>query len=309
MRSFRSQKSILGYRRGITATESSIVLMAIVVVLTIAGFATSNKLRLVYEKIAQLQPATAPDQPVTTATPAATSSPLFESLVKLARDDFYELALVAGLLILCVVLGYYAFRWKRKPTQLSLYEDEVVDETQLTTLPTALFEKRQKLFRRLTCLAEAGDLHDVRVRLLMSLAPNTVLPTTPVAEIVRSMQEHRFRHILVADEAQNLMGIISDRDVSRREGTTAEEIMTARITVVDPDSEVIPAVTTMLNLGVSALPVVSNGKLVGILTTTDIMLIMQCMILIGHRQAEELAIAASQHGPLEKSVPVAPGVA
>ena len=309
MGTIRSKKTMFASRRGITATETSIVIVAIIVVLAIGGIATSNKLRLVYEKIAHLQPATAPDRSVTTAVPAVAGSPVFESLLKLAREDSSELALVAGLMMLCGVLGYFAFRVKRKPTQLSLYDDDTADETQLTTLPHALFEKRQKLFRRLSCLAEAGDLHDVRVRLLMSLVPNTVLPTTPVAEIAHSMQEHRFRHILVADEAQNLMGIISDRDVSRREGSTAEEIMTARLTVVDPESEVIPAVTTMLNLGISALPIVSDGKLVGILTTTDIMLIMQCLLLIGHRQAEELAIAANQNGPLVKSAPVESGIA
>jgi CBS domain-containing protein len=293
-------------RRGVSTTELATVLALIIAIIAIAALTTSNKMQLVFAKVGELQGQTPPHP---SAKPTATEIPIAPSatasFLSQVHEDFYDLALVAGLMILCVVLANYAFRKpRRKPTPLSLHNDSV-DETQLATLPHALFEKRQKLFRRLSCLAEAGELHDVRVKHIMSLIPSTVLPTTEVTEIAQSMQEHRFRHILVADESQNLMGIISDRDVGQREGNTAEEIMSERITVVDPDCEAISAVTTMMNRGISALPVVVERKLVGILTTTDIMLIMQCLVLMGHREegvatsmAAESAIGNPPAAPL-----------
>lgn len=261
-------------------------------------------MQAVFSQVATLEPTNNANTPVQreTVTPSTTAS---ETLRKLAEEDFYELALMAGMLILCIVLAYYAFRKKPyRHHELSLYDDSI-DESQLTTLPQALFEKRQKLFRRLACLAENGELHQVRVKHIMSLVPSTASSETPVAEIAAAMHEHRFRHMLVTDAAQNLLGLISDRDIGKREGETAGEIMSIRLTVVTPECEAIPAVTTMMNRGISSLPVVDEGKLVGILTTTDIMLIMQCLVLLGHRKDGETPALDQPQIP-RKSVPAAP---
>ncbi len=41
----------------------------------------------------------------------------------------------------------------------------------------------------------------------------------------------------------------------------------------------------MINHGISALPVLENEKLEGILTTTDLTLVLQCLLLLAKRDA------------------------
>ena len=86
-----------------------------------------------------------------------------------------------------------------------------------------------------------------------------------------------------------MLGVISDRDLTQRVGRYARDIMSAKILSAAPETELIPAVTMMMNRGISALPVLQQGKPIGILTTTDVMLVLQCLMLI--KQRDELATA------------------
>jgi acetoin utilization protein AcuB len=110
---------------------------------------------------------------------------------------------------------------------------------------------------------------------------------TTLPEILRLLEPRGFRHVPVVDGGA-LVGIISDRDVkgamvsaaTSTEGRerdrllgrlTAGEIMTRTVTTVAPMFAVEEAARLMVTQKISALPVTEGGRLVGIVTETDVL--------------------------------------
>jgi len=142
---------------------------------------------------------------------------------------------------------------------------------------------------------EAGNSHSVssapppagleafsvpmRVSQVMTREVMTLRPEQSFYEAVTLMAHRSFRHLLVVDAESRLRGVISDRDVLRALARTQDwnsgsvrEIMTSEPVTVAPDSPISAAVKAMLAARVNCLPVVeADGKVCGILTSTDVM--------------------------------------
>jgi acetoin utilization protein AcuB len=125
----------------------------------------------------------------------------------------------------------------------------------------------------------------MRVRELMTAKPITVDPQTPMLEARKRMLEERIRHLVVIDDAR-VVGIVTDRDVRLNlpspatslsvweinyllAGVTVGGVMTTSVIVVDPDRLVAEAARIMMDHKIGALPVVEEGRLVGIVTESD----------------------------------------
>ena len=67
-----------------------------------------------------------------------------------------------------------------------------------------------------------------------------------------------------------LVGIVSSQDLSR-DGWTVVDIMTPRPTCVEPTLEVAKAAAKMASMKISCMPVVTHGRLVGIVTSFDLL--------------------------------------
>jgi acetoin utilization protein AcuB len=111
----------------------------------------------------------------------------------------------------------------------------------------------------------------------MRTDPPTITPDTTLEEILEIAWHRGIRHLLVM-EGRKLVGIVSDRDLKRaltgeavrvRSGTTAREIMTATVITVAPTTTLENACDTMMQEAISALPVVDDGVLRGLITETD----------------------------------------
>ena len=116
----------------------------------------------------------------------------------------------------------------------------------------------------------------------------TVTPDTRLPQVLRLLQPRGFRHVPVVDNGA-LVGIISDRDVKQamvslggsgaagpalehaHERLTAAEIMSRAVTTVAPVFSVEEAARLMTTQRISALPVTEGGRLVGIVTETDVL--------------------------------------
>lgn len=113
-------------------------------------------------------------------------------------------------------------------------------------------------------------------------------PETRLDEVLRLLQRRGVRHVPVLhDEA--LVGIISDRDMKsvlpqfigspfeagdgRTPRLTAGDIMTKHVLTVDPMALVEDAARVMVEQRIGAMPVIREGRLVGILTETDVLLL------------------------------------
>ena len=125
------------------------------------------------------------------------------------------------------------------------------------------------------------------VREIMMGSPVTLKPedTLDLANDVISLG--RIRHIPVVDAGQ-LVGLLSERDLMgaaanrifglRQKSKSAllksvliREVMKKRVITVTPETSIEDAAHLMADKKIGCLPVVSDGAIVGLMTTTDIL--------------------------------------
>jgi acetoin utilization protein AcuB len=144
--------------------------------------------------------------------------------------------------------------------------------------PDAIAEKRQRILTALRINATSLETDDLAVEHIMSTSLSTVVPDSQFSEIKKKMARQKLRHLLVVEPDGRLVGIISDRDVLRRNGIFAKQVMTTSPLSAAPQTKVRHAVNIMLTRRISCLPIVDDEKPVGILTTTDIMMAFQSVL-------------------------------
>ena len=130
---------------------------------------------------------------------------------------------------------------------------------------------------------------------LMSRELITVGPQDSVEGAVKLLRRRGVRHLLVMKKGR-LVGIISDRDIKRAldprqtrkklmdigglyflmEPILVEEIMTSDPVTVAPGASAAHAAFIMVQRRFGALPVVENGRTVGIVTETDLLRHFAC---------------------------------
>ena len=113
---------------------------------------------------------------------------------------------------------------------------------------------------------------------IMTRAVLTVRPSTTLAEALQIARKRGIRHLPVLDDDDHLVGIVSDRDLKRAMGRSDYEdarmgaIMTSAVLhTAAPTFTVEDAARIMVTERISALPVTADGRLVGLVTETDIL--------------------------------------
>ncbi len=121
---------------------------------------------------------------------------------------------------------------------------------------------------------------------LMTVAPHTVTPQTPLREVINLMQEEECRQFPVVNANGDLVGIVTDRDIrlilnspivlherwqdeALLDTMTVESCMTPHPLTVSPETPAYHAAEMLSAYKFGALPVLDNGRLVGIITVTD----------------------------------------
>lgn len=124
--------------------------------------------------------------------------------------------------------------------------------------------------------ARVGDLSTLKVSDLMARNPVTIAPDAPVTEAARLMRDKHISSLCVT-EGGALLGILTTRDLTGRvlaEGlagdTPVARVMTADPQVLAPDDLGSDILHTMLERRIGHLPVVRDGKVVGVITQTDL---------------------------------------
>jgi acetoin utilization protein AcuB len=109
---------------------------------------------------------------------------------------------------------------------------------------------------------------------LMTYVAATVSSHDTLQTAADLMKNGGFRRVPVVDEGK-LVGIVSDRDVREHSGylelTRVTAAMTADPQTVTPKMSVEDAARLMIEHKIGGLPVVEDGKLVGMITTTDVL--------------------------------------
>jgi CBS domain-containing protein len=130
-------------------------------------------------------------------------------------------------------------------------------------------------------LREAGGwrLNYLTVEQVMTTALFTVHEDELVDMVAFLMDQKQIRHVLVEDDAHSLVGLVSYRSVLRlmaegfdssvEETPPVKAIMERNPLSIAPETSTRDAIGLMRSHKVSCLPVVSEGKLVGIISERD----------------------------------------
>jgi CBS domain-containing protein len=135
----------------------------------------------------------------------------------------------------------------------------------------------------LATLDEAGAWTEtyVRVEQYMNTRPVTVLEDDPVDLAAFVMDREGIRHLPVEDRSHRLVGILSYRGLLRSlaqrgqldlgEVISVREVMDRDLVSVTPETSTLDAIELMRSRKVACLPVVQEGRLVGLVSERDFM--------------------------------------
>ena len=105
----------------------------------------------------------------------------------------------------------------------------------------------------------------------------TISPDATVRELVALLAEHNIGALIVSTDGTSVDGIVSERDVVRRlndedsvlDGSVSG-IMTTVVETAEPDSLLEDLMKTMTDRRIRHVPVISQGKLTGIISIGDV---------------------------------------
>ena len=121
---------------------------------------------------------------------------------------------------------------------------------------------------------------------LMTSSVITMRPSSDLEEVYERMAEEHIRHVPIVDRDGDLVGLVTERDLTRRalgsqlemplsfqqdllHGRKVREIMSTEVDTAEPDQSLKEAAVQLLENKVGCLPVVEGRHVVGILTEAD----------------------------------------
>lgn len=117
-----------------------------------------------------------------------------------------------------------------------------------------------------------------KVYQIMSTDPQTVHEHDLVELVQKIMKWRGFHHVPVENEAGECIGIITStnlKEAAEKYGSFgnmfASEVMRRDVITIDPNAEIQEAKDLMITKGIGALPVIYQGKLVGVITKFDLL--------------------------------------
>ena len=107
---------------------------------------------------------------------------------------------------------------------------------------------------------------------IMSKPLLTVDAKAPVPEATEFMRLKGVHHLAVTDEGR-IRGIVSQRDLSRAsaQATTVAEVMASPVVTATPRATIRQAANLLRGRAIGCLPVVDDGRPVGIVTVSDVL--------------------------------------
>lgn len=118
----------------------------------------------------------------------------------------------------------------------------------------------------------------MKIREVMTSPAIRIQPEEPVTVAARTLEHYNIGALPVCGGDGRLKGLVTDRDIVTRclaanqnpGQTSVGRIMTAGVRTVTPDTETEEAAKLMGQLQVRRLPVVENGKLLGMVSLGDL---------------------------------------
>jgi predicted transcriptional regulator/Flp pilus assembly pilin Flp len=155
-------------------------------------------------------------------------------------------------------------------------------------LEAQFIAKRQQILqvldRELWCVFDGRII----VQDILTECPTTVRPDATRERVQATLESEHIHQVLVVDMQGQLQGVVSDRDCLTSKGKTAAEMMQRSPETVAKTLPVTSAISLMLDRRISSLPVVEEGRVVGIVTSSDMLMTLQCCIQLLQRLANTM---------------------
>ena len=108
------------------------------------------------------------------------------------------------------------------------------------------------------------------VSAIMSNQIVTAKPSMPMRDLADLLAFHRVSGVPVVDADDRLVGVVSEADVISRVGQTVGDMMSREVVSVPESASVAQAATLMAERHVRRVPVVRDGRVVGIVSRGDV---------------------------------------
>lgn len=136
----------------------------------------------------------------------------------------------------------------------------------------------------------------------------TVRASDALTQVDDLMKTGWIRHLPVVDATNRVLGVVTQRDLLRASMSSAagadhkeqqqwlaqvlvRDVMTKRPNTIEPEANIAEAVDAFLASKFGCLPVVENGRLVGVLTETDLLRHLQTLLRKKSRDPSVIAVA------------------
>lgn len=155
-----------------------------------------------------------------------------------------------------------------------------------------------------------ASLEDVETRVLvkdiMSSPATTSLEDDNVEEVAKLMSAKNIGSVVITDSKGSPVGIITERDIVKRvaaknlvpRNVKAKEVMSTPLAAVSTYTEINEAARKMSKLDIRRLVVMDKGRLVGIISSKDIVALMPELMEIMNEKARITATPSQSRGSL-----------
>lgn len=115
----------------------------------------------------------------------------------------------------------------------------------------------------------------VTAKEIMSKSVLTVDKDTTPNELIKTLVRERVTGLPVVDDEMCLLGVVTEKDIlkmlyNKEKSKTVQELMTRDVVTFDQDDDLINIFKCLVNNSFRRVPVMSKGRLVGIISRRDI---------------------------------------
>jgi acetoin utilization protein AcuB len=111
----------------------------------------------------------------------------------------------------------------------------------------------------------------MRIQNIMSKKVISVTPETPVSTARETLRAAGIGHLVVM-EHKHVAGVIGREDmVNAGDDEPVSSLMTRRVVTIEPEATLRHAASVMRGRAIGCLPVIDDGHLAGIVTTSDLL--------------------------------------
>jgi tRNA nucleotidyltransferase (CCA-adding enzyme) len=128
----------------------------------------------------------------------------------------------------------------------------------------------------ITELIAGNQRSSIQISDLMSFPVLTINEKTPMMKVARILREKGVTGLLVVNDEDKLVGVISRRDFRKikkdpKLEAPVKAYMSTHVITIEPGKSPVEAAGIMIKHDIGRLPVVENGHIIGIVTRTDTM--------------------------------------